>query len=367
MAKPLRLPIWNINETNNIEPDTAHKNDGWLAPAGVPEKPAFQYFNDYMNLVYKWIREINTKGVIQYDTTTDYIALFSYCVGSDGELYQCIQNNGPGSSVQDPVSSPAYWNNLIQLFSSPPGQIVIWPVEIIPSGYIECNGSSLLINSYQNLYTVIGVRYGSGDDPPNTFNIPDTRGLFVRGWDHGAGIDIGASSKTFNGSVTIGQKTITLTTPGTQKLQNVEIGSEVDSAAFPTGTKVTFVRYRSSGDASDISSDLKTTHYATIIYTDKAALVSASGTGSLKSSRTDRGDGTTGDAVGTIELDQAGLHRHLVIHGYGINFPGSNYVTLSATGFGGGTVDDYWGESTLSPCGGETRGKNISFVYCIKI
>jgi len=55
MAKPSDLPAWDTAETNTEEPDANRQLSGWLAPGGIPEKPNFQYFNWWMNNVYKWI------------------------------------------------------------------------------------------------------------------------------------------------------------------------------------------------------------------------------------------------------------------------------------------------------------------------
>lgn len=43
---------------------------------------------------------------------------------------------------------------------------------------------------YASLYSAIGTVYGAGDGA-TTFNIPDFRGYFPRGWDHSRGIDSG--------------------------------------------------------------------------------------------------------------------------------------------------------------------------------
>ena len=103
MSKPIILPIWDETEVNSTVPDNDHQQEGWLAPAGVPEKPPFQTFNHWQNNVYKWINEINIKGLLGYDALTDYVASLSYTVGSDGILYQCIIANGPATSVVNPV------------------------------------------------------------------------------------------------------------------------------------------------------------------------------------------------------------------------------------------------------------------------
>jgi hypothetical protein len=115
MAKPSSLPEWDTTQVNIVTPDTQHKAEGWLAPAGVPEKPPFEYFNQWMNEVYRWLKAINDLGLLNYDTGTDYVA-DSYVVASDGVLYRCILANGPSSTLADPISSSAYW---VQYGSNP--------------------------------------------------------------------------------------------------------------------------------------------------------------------------------------------------------------------------------------------------------
>jgi microcystin-dependent protein len=69
----------------------------------------------------------------------------------------------------------------------PTGGIMMFAVSGVPTGWLECDGSVLPINNYTNLYNVIGQNYKT----LNTFNtlsafqIPDLRGQFVRGWNHG--------------------------------------------------------------------------------------------------------------------------------------------------------------------------------------
>jgi phage-related tail fiber protein len=73
-------------------------------------------------------------------------------------------------------------------FVAPVGSIVIWPLEIPPEGWMECNGALLSRMTYADLFNTIGTRYGIGDGT-TTFKLPDMRGMFVRGWDHSKGED----------------------------------------------------------------------------------------------------------------------------------------------------------------------------------
>lgn len=67
------------------------------------------------------------------------------------------------------------------------GKISLYAVEAIPSDSLELNGSIKNIIDYPKLFKVLGKKYGG--DGITTFGLPDYRGLFVRAWDNGKGID----------------------------------------------------------------------------------------------------------------------------------------------------------------------------------
>jgi len=75
----------------------------------------------------------------------------------------------------------------------PTGAIVPYAANSAPSGWLLCNGSlygraALDPSPQPNLFSVIGITYGAGDGLTN-FAVPDLRGMFVRGFDNGRGID----------------------------------------------------------------------------------------------------------------------------------------------------------------------------------
>jgi len=62
----------------------------------------------------------------------------------------------------------------------------------IPGGYLECDGSQKSSTTYSTLSTLLGSTYNNGQTPSSgNFFLPDLRGQFIRGWDHGAGVDSG--------------------------------------------------------------------------------------------------------------------------------------------------------------------------------
>ena len=74
-----------------------------------------------------------------------------------------------------------------------PAGTVIWTARSsAPTGYLKANGAAVSRSTYATLFSAIGTIYGAGDGS-TTFNQPDQRGEFVRGWDDGRGLDAGRS------------------------------------------------------------------------------------------------------------------------------------------------------------------------------
>ena len=165
-----------------------------------------------------------------------------------------------------------YRDNIIE--AAPTGLIIDWPFDTLPSGYLFCDGSAISRSTYAALFAVASTTYGIGDGS-TTFNIPDRRGEFVRGW--------------------------------------------------------------ANGSAND---------------PDRAA-------------RTDRGDGTSGDVVGSKQGQNTGVHGHT----------GSGSVTAAGNPFGGGGlayvadgVPFTYGVSVAvnNSTGSESRGRNVYSKMCIR-
>lgn len=70
------------------------------------------------------------------------------------------------------------------------GSIGFFATNISPGGWIKANGAAVSRTTYARLFNVIGTTFGAGNGT-TTFQLPDMRGLFLRGWDDGRGIDGG--------------------------------------------------------------------------------------------------------------------------------------------------------------------------------
>lgn len=84
----------------------------------------------------------------------------------------------------------------------PAGTVIYHAANTPPTDFIKANGAAVSRTTYSDLFTAIGTTFGVGDGS-TTFNVPDLRGEFPRGWDDSRGIDSGrgfGSFQDFNAS-----------------------------------------------------------------------------------------------------------------------------------------------------------------------
>lgn len=86
--------------------------------------------------------------------------------GASAEVFEVAEATAPSHAVRKSQLDNA---------TLPTGSIIAFGGTTVPTGWLECNGQST--TGYPALTAVVGL------------NVPDLRGEFIRGWDHGRGID----------------------------------------------------------------------------------------------------------------------------------------------------------------------------------
>jgi microcystin-dependent protein len=110
-----------------------------------------------------------------------------------GDYWEFSQGNMKGMSVRDSLGNEYFQLTNGTLFAtSLVGQIAAYATSTVPDGWLECNGAAISRSAYSELFNAIGTTFGAGNGS-TTFNIPDLRGEFIRGWDHSRGVDSGRS------------------------------------------------------------------------------------------------------------------------------------------------------------------------------
>lgn len=133
----------------------------------------------------------------------------------DGSIFQGVNNEPAGSApaplersknLSDVASVETSRTNL-DVFSkaetrqmAPAGLVATFARSTAPTGWLKANGAAVSRTAYADLYAAIGTRFGAGDGI-NTFNLPDLRGEFIRGWDDGRGVDSGRSLGSAQGQL----------------------------------------------------------------------------------------------------------------------------------------------------------------------
>ena len=98
---------------------------------------------------------------------------------SDGNANDVLQSDGSGN-----LSFAALPQAV------PTGSVHMMATTTVPSGYLKCNGAAVSRTTFADLFAIVGTAHGAGNGS-TTFNVPDLRGEFVRGWDDSRGVDSG--------------------------------------------------------------------------------------------------------------------------------------------------------------------------------
>ena len=183
----------------------------------------------------------SVKGVVEIATSTEVAA------GTD---------NGKAIS---PAGFKQSINNLG--ITNPAGSILMFGGTDAPTGFLLCDGSAVDRSTFADLFAVIGETFGAGDTS-TTFNVPDLRGEFVRGWDamggSARGVDSGRAFGSTQNSTNLAHSH-NVTDPGhahdiaavSDTTAAVAAGAASAGAAPSTGAtdnQVTSVTIQNSGD-----------------------------------------------------------------------------------------------------------------------
>lgn len=162
---------------------------GVFGTGGTP--PDGRDFNGILNQSTGWNQWQNAGGQVGYDSAFS-TAVGGYPLGSILAAASGVGNfwiSTADDNTSDPDTGGANWTAFTvgAAPSVPVGTVTFFAASAPPSGYLECNGSVISTSTYAALFAVIGYTFGS----VGIFRVPDLRGLFPRGWDHGSGVDPG--------------------------------------------------------------------------------------------------------------------------------------------------------------------------------
>jgi phage-related tail fiber protein len=96
-----------------------------------------------------------------------------------------------GFGIKDSYTKAQIEAMIAEASALPVGAMVPFPLDKIPPGFLEIDGSVKSIAVYPDLAAFLGTAFNKGDEGAGNFRLPESRGEFLRGWDHGRGVDAG--------------------------------------------------------------------------------------------------------------------------------------------------------------------------------
>lgn len=102
-----------------------------------------------------------------------------------------------GHGITDTYTKDQITAMIAQASALPVGSIIGFPVDKMAPGFLELDGSVKSVAAYPDLATFLGIAFNKGDEGAGNFRLPESRGEFLRGWDHGRGVDAGRAISTY--------------------------------------------------------------------------------------------------------------------------------------------------------------------------
>lgn len=356
----------HTNTTIDSIPDTSKINVGMtITGSGIPASTTVTVIVDGTTITISQAATGTTADVIfTLKTATDanQVALYSRETHHDGaqsELFFREESSGDEVLM---TSKGVPW--------MPPGIILPYAASTPPATWLECNAADTSMTTHENLYDIIGNTYGLNTGETVTFtNATNTANDSAHGLSENDVIEFTNSGGALPTGLSADTKYYMIeVAANTFKMSTTYGGSEVAISDDGSGTNT----YHNEMKVPDLRGQF-------IRGWDHGA-----GTDPQAAGRTDRGDGVTGDYVGTLQTndiehhahdgttDSDGAHVHEAEMG---NTTGAGTDPAEAPNATGGTMEvnssgahthAFTSDTDGGVDGDETRPLNINMMYIIK-
>jgi microcystin-dependent protein len=124
--------------------------------------------------------------VSNYVQSTNFATKDALSSGDPLKIVKGTEINTEFNNISTAIATKADSSSLPVLT----GAVFHFATNAAPTGFLAANGAAVSRATYAALFAVTGTTFGVGDGS-TTFNLPDLRGEFIRGWDDGRGLDAG--------------------------------------------------------------------------------------------------------------------------------------------------------------------------------
>jgi microcystin-dependent protein len=171
---------------------------------GVPSGKTMVVFNDGTN-------------VVDVTTFASNLTLGGALTGTTATFSGAISSVSPAFTGTPTAPTAAQGTDTTQIATTafvlangaPTGSVMMWTTNTPPSGWLLCDGTSVLTSSYAALFAVVGYTFGGSG---GSFTLPDFRNRFPVG--SGDSYALAATGGSANAVVVSHTHTATVTDPG---------------------------------------------------------------------------------------------------------------------------------------------------------
>jgi len=194
--------------------------------------------------------QISTSGgtartVMSADSTDSIFAVSddrNFTVKTNAATRLTINSTAATSTV--PIVLPAIPTTALQAATKsyvdqvlPPGSLMAYAASTAPTGWLWCDGTAYSRTTYATLFAAIGTTWGAGDTT-TTFNVPDLRGQFMRGYDDRAPAT-SQDTTTFTGTTT--NASATISSISATITAYLYAGMKISGTGIPAGATISTV------------------------------------------------------------------------------------------------------------------------------
>jgi len=181
----------------------------------------------------------NTGG--SFDLRIRYATLTNFLIIPNGEV-RTVYGDGTNVFFADTRET-------IPNMEIAPGAVVVFARNTAPTGWLKANGAAVSRTTYADLFAAIGTVFGAGNGT-TTFNVPDLRGEFLRGWSDGrANVD---TNRDFGSAQGDAIRNITGIFGVAAQTSNFSGAFETGPSTSRTGGEQTLTTTRVEFDASNV-------------------------------------------------------------------------------------------------------------------
>jgi microcystin-dependent protein len=139
----------------------------------------------------------------EINATIPYASSGNFAVRVKAATGQNVVDLSTGATANELVVNPNTFVRVFKISNSlwgmmilnseaenPAGAVTAWAANTPPFGWLPCEGQAISRATYARLFANIGTTFGTGNGS-TTFNIPDLRGEFIRGWANARSVDTG--------------------------------------------------------------------------------------------------------------------------------------------------------------------------------